>query len=740
VSGNSRNPRPGSRSKARKAAPAKKGRPAGRRRFDRRTILQRLLVGGIVLVVLAAAVFFFAYQRTEIPSPNAAYQAQSTYVYYADGRSRVGSFAVQNRESVPLSAIPDSMQDAVVAAEDRTFWTNKGIDPKGILRAAFSNAQGNATQGASTITQQYVKLLYLSQERTLRRKVKEAFLSLKIQQQQSKTQILQGYLNTVYFGRGAYGVQAAARGYFGVEAKQLKPGQSAMLAAIVNSPNYFDPSGDKDQRQALLERYRYVLRGMVAMDTLDSAKADRLERRLPKVVERSDADQYGGQRGFMLSMVKRELVRLGFTDEQIGAGGRRVTPPLTRKAMDAARRGVMEQRPPGRPQLHPTVASVDVATGALLGFYAGQNYLDSQLNWATIGNAPGSAFKPFALAAALKDGFSLKDSFQGNSPYTFPNGDTVKNEGEGTGENFGDRVSLLYATQKSINTAFIDLTMDMPDGPQKIKDTAIDLGIPKDAPGLNADATISLGSATVSPVDMANSFATIANGGVHHPWFVIKKVTDADGRTLWSHKDKDERALSSDIAADVSYAMQQVVRGGTGVAAQALGRPAAGKTGTATKTGGDVVTSWFVGYTPQVATAVMYMRGNGRQSLEGYLEPFFGASYPARTWTSVMQRVMEGLPVENFPPPANVDGTAPASGHEPYTPPPKPKPKPKPEERPSKTPKPSPTPTPSPTPKPSPSPSPTAPPSTSTPSTPTSSPSTGNQRCGAVGCGTGGGD
>ncbi|RYZ11566.1 MAG: penicillin-binding protein, partial [Myxococcaceae bacterium] len=175
---------------------------SGTRKSDEKTRpgikgwLRRVLIFGVVSALIAVAIFFFAYQRTEIPNANAAYQAQSTYVYYAGGKKRLGTFAQQNRESLPLSEIPDSMQDAAVAAEDRTFWTNKGLDPKGILRAAFSNAQGNATQGASTITQQYVKLLYLSQERTLKRKVKEAFLSLKIQQKQSKQEILQGYLNT----------------------------------------------------------------------------------------------------------------------------------------------------------------------------------------------------------------------------------------------------------------------------------------------------------------------------------------------------------------------------------------------------------------------------------------------------------------------------------------------------------------------------------------------------------------
>ena len=191
--------------------------------------------------MLGAAAFAFGYASTDIPDPNKDFQAQTTFVYYADGKHEIGRFANQNRTSVPLSDVPQHVQDAVIAAEDRTFETNKGIDPKGILRAAFSNARGGSTQGASTITQQYVKVLYLSQERTLTRKVKEAFVSLKIQRQESKDEILQGYLNTIYFGRGAYGIQAAAQAYFDKDAKDLTVQEGAVLASILNSPTRVRP-------------------------------------------------------------------------------------------------------------------------------------------------------------------------------------------------------------------------------------------------------------------------------------------------------------------------------------------------------------------------------------------------------------------------------------------------------------------------------------------------------------------
>ncbi|WP_051276458.1 transglycosylase domain-containing protein [Marmoricola sp. URHB0036] len=716
----------GSGSGPRKATNGSGGGGSGKKKGGRyrrlKQVLTWLTIVGLAGLLVLIGVFYFAYQNTEIPDANKAFEAQSTYVYYSGGHSKVGRFAEQNRESIPLADIPQSMQNAAIAAEDRTFYTNSGIDPKGILRAAFSNAKGNATQGASTITQQYVKILYLSQERTLSRKVKEAFLSLKVQQEKSKSTILEGYLNTIYFGRGAYGVQAASNAYFGKPAKKLTVPESAMLAAVLNSPNYLSPDRGAAGRDALIERYDYVLRGMVSMGNLDATEADKYYGKLPATAKAKADNQYGGQRGFMLTMVKKELQRLGFDENQIESGGLRVETTFTKKAMKAAQDAVAAQRPEGLNKLHVATASVNVKTGALMGFYAGQDYLDSQLNWAALGGSPGSAFKPFALAAGLKAGFSLKDTFDGNSPYTFENGSKVVNEGEGGGTNYGSAISLLTATEESVNTAYSDLTESLPNGPEDILKTAVAMGIPRNTPGLEANNAIALGSATVSPITMANAYATIANGGVHHDMFMVKKVSRAsDGKVLYRAPRKTDRALPDDIDRDVSYALQQVVKAGTGANAQALDRPAAGKTGTATNDDGDVSSSWFVGYTPQVSTAVMYVRGKGNGALNGYMPSYFGADYPTRTWTALMEGVLAGIDPEDFPPAAFVDGEAPADGHAPYTPPPKPTNKPKPKNKP--------------TPKNTPAPPPSQPP----PSQPGNGGGNGGGTGGGNGGGTGGG-
>ena len=703
-----------------KSAP--KGKPRGAwSRGWRRWVKWAAIVGAVVFL-LGLALLAVAYARTDIPDPNKGYQAQTSYVYYADGKTVLGKFAEQNRTSIDLDRVPTHVQDAVIAAEDQTFWTNKGLDPKGILRAAFNNASGGSTQGASTITQQYVKVFYLTQDRTWSRKAKEAILSLKIQRQMSKDEILEGYLNTIYFGRGAYGIEAAARAYFAKPAKALTLQEGAALAAILNEPSGLDPANGREARQELKERYDYVVDSMADMETLPSGLVGtRKAYRLPVFPEIEAESQYGGQRGHVLKMVRAELRRLGFSDEEIDGGGLRISTTFTQQAMAAAEQGVLEQRPEGLKELHVAVASVEPETGALRGMFAGQDYLDSQLNWAVAGGAPGSTFKPFALVTALTYGYSLQSTFDGNSPLEIGDAE-FNNQGEGLGTSYGT-VSLLTATENSINTAYVDMVDSIPEGPEKVVESAVAMGIPQDAPGLEANLSMVLGSATTSPIDMANAYGTIAADGLAKDVYVVESVRTADGDTQYSHAKKTTQAISEDVAADASYALQQVTTSGTGTNANTIGRPVAGKTGTATDDKGNVRSSWFVGYTPQLATAVMYSRGNGNEPLDDYLPTFYGGEYPARTWAAVTERALEGEEILEFPEPAFLEQTV--EGHEPtptYTP--------TPEE--TFTPEPTPSPTgdggdrseePSPTPSaPPPSPSPTqssAPPSQTPTPTPT---------------------
>ncbi|HEX6877703.1 MAG TPA: transglycosylase domain-containing protein [Nocardioidaceae bacterium] len=623
-----------------------------------------LLIAGFAGLVVGALGFAYVYAATDIPDPNEDFEAQTSFVYYANGKTELGRFATQNRQSIPLAEVPQHVQDAVVAAEDRTFWENRGIDPKGILRAAFSNASGGSTQGASTITQQYVKVFYLSQERTYSRKIKEAFLSLKIHNQRSKKEILQGYLNTIYFGRGAYGIQAAAQAYFNEDAKDLTVKQGAVLASVLNAPGYFDPAEGADAKERLFQRYQYVLKGMASMGTLDRSVAERSALRLPKFPKIKVQDSLGGPKGFLLSLVKsklRELAESGqgnFTDSDIEGGGLRVVTTFSPKMQRAAVQAVKQERPRENAKgVNIGLAAVEPGSGALKAMYGGPDYVKNQRNWALTGRQPGSTFKPFALAAGLMNGFSLFDNFEGNV-YKFPDGREVHNEGD---EKFGP-VNLLKATEKSINTAYVDLTSSIPNGPQEVIDAAVRAGIPRNAPGLKPDPTITLGTADIRPVDLAAAYATFANEGVRNDWFVIQKVSDPNGDVLFRHKTEDKRAFPEDVNSNVVYAQQQVVKTGTGTAAQELGCPAAGKTGTANlrPNAPGVTSAWFSGYTPKLSASVMYVKGaGGTENLDGVggLTDFFGGAYPAQTWTTFMEKALAGQECQTFPKVDYVNGS-----------------------------------------------------------------------------------
>ena len=629
-----------------------------------------LLILGFLGALGAAIAIYVTYRMIDIPDPNQDFQAQTSIVYYSDGKHVIGQFALQNRQSIPLEQVPEHVQGAVISAENRSFRTDSGVDPRGIIRAAWSNVRSEETQGASTITQQYVKVFYLSQERSWERKIKEAFLAVKIDNTLSKDQILEGYLNTIYYGRGAYGIQSAAQAYFGRDAKDLTTRQGAVLAAVLNSPGTLDPGVSKRNLPALRARYRYVLDGMVEMGELAQATATKMEQKLPKIPVVKDVNQYGGQKGYLMNLVEDQLRAQGFSEQDINGGGLRVTTTLNWEDMRAASQAVKQQRPKGLGELHVALASVEPGSGALRAMIGGRNYLgegeQSQLNWALEGGQPGSAFKPFALTAALESGFTLDDTLDGNSPYTFVDGSTVENEGESSGFSSGlsyGIVSLVEATAASINTAYIDLTVQMKNGPQKIVDAAVDAGIPRSSPGLRPNALVALGTGTVPTVEMAEAYATFAAKGQHSSWYVLETVSDPSG-LRYEHRVRTSRSFSSAVVSNVTYALQQVVQVGTGQNALALGRPAAGKTGTATaefKNDERVSSSWFVGYTPQLATAVMYVRGDGNDPLDGYLEPFYGANYPTETWTAYMRAALKDEPVLPFPPPVRLPGSEPTT-------------------------------------------------------------------------------
>jgi membrane peptidoglycan carboxypeptidase len=627
-----------------------------------------LTIGGLTILgmISAMAVVVYGYSTTKLPAANAEFNTATTFVYYNDGKSELGDFAIQNRTPLSFAKMPETIKQASVAAENRTFWTDKGISIRGMIRAAWKIARGQDVQGGSTITQQYIKILYLNSERTMKRKFRELFLAYKISKKMSKEDILAGYLNTIYFGHGAYGVQAASKEYFDIDAKRLSVPQAAFLATVVNNPSMYDPE-DKDNNPRILSRYRYVINSMAAMNFITPAQATTYSQKLPKFPKVPANQRYGGPKGFLMKMVERELGAAGFDSSQISGGGLKIITTFDKDAQQAAVESAQNYtkqsaRAVGRKssKLHAAIASVDVNSGEVIALYGGPDFVKNSRNWATTPRPTASTFKTYALAAGLKDGYSLLNRFSGNT-FT-PPGESkpVRNE---FSHQYGQSVDLITATKDSINTAFVDLTSQMDNGPRKIMKMAQAVGAPKGA-GWDKTSRIPLGTAEVSPLAQANAYATFANDGVVVPDHVVREVRDRKGRVIYKANPEKKRVVSEDIAHDVTFALSNVVQEGTGSAVQTLDRPIAGKTGTKDRKNADgssdIVSAWFVAYTRQISTAVMYVAGNsGTGDLDNYARPgdstFFGGTYPALTWADYMKVATKGQAVKDFPEPAYVN-------------------------------------------------------------------------------------
>lgn len=623
-----------------RSASADSSVPIWRRRWLRRTLWILFL-----LAALGTTVFAVLLARTEVPTPNDLATSEATVVYYADGVNEVGRLGESTRRSVPLTDIPIEVQQAVLAAEDRDFYNHGGISPIGIARAAFNNLTGGSTQGGSTITQQYAKIAFLTQDRTWNRKVNEALLAFKLETVISKEQILEDYLNTIYFGRNANGIEAASIAYFGVPVSELDFTQGAVLASVIKSPSGLSP---EENLSGLKARWSYVLDSMVEMGDITQEQRD--SAKFPEIVAFKQKDRLGGQVGFLLTAVEQQLIAQGYDQEEIQRGGLKIISSFDRKAQRAAQRAVKEQGPTsGTDGLRIGLAAVKPGTGEVLAMYGGTNFITDQINNATQQFAQaGSTFKTFALAAGLDQSVQLNSLWNGNSPSTV-NGYTFNNYGN----NSYGVVSLLQATELSINSAYVELTADI--GVSNVVNAALAAGIPETTPGLNLespDLTFVLGTSSPSGLDMANSYATFANEGVRSSTTFIKQVFGSNGGLLYQYEPTLATAFSSDVANTVNYSLNKVVTNGTGSAALALDRPAAAKTGTTD----DNKSAWFAGYTPQISAAVLMAKedSNGipiSMSGTGGLTTVTGGSFPAAIWTAFMKDALKKEPVMEFPAP-----------------------------------------------------------------------------------------
>lgn len=598
------------------------------------------LITGLVLVAIIAGciTFLIAYYRLEVPEAQKFANAQVTTVYWGDTNKMMGKFAERNRTIVDTKSFENSyIRDAVVASEDRTFYENSGIDIKGIARALWNNVRGRPTQGASTLTQQYVENYYTGKNTGYTGKFKETILALKINRQVPKEKILNDYLNTIYFGRGAYGIEAAANAYFGKSAKDLNLSESALLAGIIPAPNAWDPLVSPEKAQ---QRWQRVLNLMAADNMIKKNEKNAAE--FPQVQKKKQEGTYfKGTTGYLLQHVRQELVtQIGYTEDEIDRAGIRIyttIDPEKQKLLEEAVGTLPENRPEG---LRVAATSIDTATGAVIAEYGGPDYQKVQRNAVTQDVAQaGSTFKPFALLAALEHGHKLSEKINGSGPMKI--GDAwVGNYG---GASYG-QVDLIKATKYSINTAYVRLNSEI--GMDATRQVAIAAGYSKNTVGLDKNSVVGvLGTSSPHNLEIAEAYTTFATGGIRRTAHIIDKVTDSSGNILYEADTAGIRQFEEENISELTKALSAVAEtGGTGDTAGKLGRPVAAKTGSSN----DNRSAQFVGYVPQMVTAIS-MYQVGKNGAEESITPFggvrevTGGTWPAKLWLAYMRPAVKGL-------------------------------------------------------------------------------------------------
>ncbi|WP_418957294.1 transglycosylase domain-containing protein [Streptomyces tritici] len=628
----------------------------------RRRRLRRLFHVLLFTTLLLLGGFAAGYLLVDIPAANATATAQSNVYLYADGTQLARDGAV-DRENVRLDRIPAALRHAVLAAEDRDFHSERAVDPQAMVRAAWNTLTGKGAQSGSTITQQYVKNYYLGQERTITRKVKEFFIAIKLDREKTKDEILEGYLNTSYFGRNAYGVQAAARAYYGQDVETLDTAQSAYLAALLNAPSAYDVAAHPRNRAKAVARWHYVLDGMVGERWL--TRAERAAMRFPAPHPARPSTGLSGQRGYLVRAVEDHLTSRGILDEDaLAVGGHRITTTLERDKQEALVRAVDAQvnsrldRAGNPVDRNVRVGGVAIVpgTGRVVAMYGGIDYTKQYVNNATRRDYQvGSTFKPIVLAAAVEHGARTQDG-RPITPHAYYDGAdrrpvqgwtgapyAPENEGGGS---YG-QISVREATDKSVNSVYAQMAVDV--GPAKVRRTAVALGLPANTPDLTASPSIALGPATASVLDMAQAYTTLANHGEHGAYTLVAAISK-DGRDLDLPSSPRRRAITREAADTTTAVLRGVVEGGTGTAALAAGRPAAGKTGTAEEDRA----AWFAGYTPDLVTVVAMMGQDpdtgAQKSLYGALgqQRIFGGGPPAEIWAQFTRDALEGTQVRDF--------------------------------------------------------------------------------------------
>lgn len=593
----------------------------------------------IILGILTVA---WMYVTTDIPQPDKIAMADKTKVYYADGKTEIGSFAEQNREIINCSVLKPYVGNAIIASENRSFYKDGGIDLKGIGRAIIHNVTSKGRWGGSTITQQYAERYYLGETKTYLGKLHEAILALKIAQTQDKNTVLCNYMNTIYLGRGAYGIQAAAKAYFGVEAKDLTLSQAAMLAGIIPAPSSWDPAIMPKEANI---RFKRVLRIMREDKYITSEEYK--NAKMPQTINQTKQNVYAGPQGYLLQMVRSELTSGGaFTKEDLDTGGYRIITTIDKAKQDlmfsvasptAGARGVTPQG------VQTGAMSVNPKDGSIISVYAGDDYLSKPLNNATQAlYEPGSTMKPFALIGAIQAGTNLNTLFNGNTGLKFKGIDKPVNNFANT--NWGI-INLYKATANSVNTPFMALQEKL--GQKGVANTAVMAGL--NAQRINGKNPFTvLGNDPVHISEIARAYSTIANQGRRPDLHIVSSVKNPDGKEFYRAPTAGKQVFAAADMALAIKAMQGVVQYGTSPEVRGVGKPIAGKSGTAN----DASACSFVGFTPSVVTVFAIWNPDAQgnplpvPTFRGYPG---GIGYSAHLFTRYMRAALAGTAAEKFP-------------------------------------------------------------------------------------------
>lgn len=594
-------------------------------------MLTPTLVGVVTAVIYVSSV----------PLPDDPVTVQASTLYYRDGKTILARVGTENHTDVPLSSVPDGVRRAVIAAEDRDFYSHPGVSVKGVLRSIVADLRGRK-EGASTITQQYARNAFLTQEVSFSRKTREMALAIKLEQKYSKDQILERYLNTIYFGRQAYGIAAAAHAYFGVTPDRLDPAQGAVLASVIKDPYRYDPANDATAAQ---QRWTWVVNAEKDAGWLAATPA------YPKVLP-SSANNLGPN-GIVVDRVEQELARQGISSQALHTKGLTVVTTLDAAAQQAAIKQVGAHLSGQPKDLRAALVGIDPASGAVRAYYGGgqSGFFDD----AKAIHPAASTFKPIVLGAAVERGLSPLSIWNGSSPRNFPGrlGVPLKNHDDIQ----CPRCSLVQAMIESLNTPFYAVTEIL--GARTIRTLAYNLGISTSydngpslvdvkgdpAPGTTR-ADISIGRYAVSPGDLASVYATFAGNGVQHNRYFVQSVSSGRGTKLWSAVPTSRKALDPYTAAVIARVLQLVVR------ADDIdpGRPAAAKTGTqAWGDTNDNQDAWLAGFTPELASSIWVGKAKPGPIKDRNGKAIEGENMPAAIWRDFTRDALAGRPVQQFP-------------------------------------------------------------------------------------------